>query len=206
MAETYCPYCYSKNISKVAYCFRGVNKYNDKNIDYNKYLKENTILAKKKRTNKQDFDGEKIIRSKSFNRYCNDCNKMFSSMKNMIYIDIKKVTLILGNNKYRKKYIFDFFDDNNSTYSYFKNYICHKNGSIDKDDIFNILSSLKTNKTNKWKGMYGNEYFFDDYYWLLKVEYYNGISNVKSGNDEYPNNWNDFISVINIILNKYSII
>ena len=54
--------------------------------------------------------------------------------------------------------------------------------------------------------MYGNEYFFDDYYWLLKVEYYNGISNVKSGNDEYPNNWNDFISVINIILNKYSII
>ena len=62
MAETYCPYCYSKNISKVAYCFRGVNKYNDKNIDYNKYLKENTILAKKKRTNKQDFDHLKLYK------------------------------------------------------------------------------------------------------------------------------------------------
>ena len=26
MAETYCPYCYRKYVSKVAYCFRGVNK------------------------------------------------------------------------------------------------------------------------------------------------------------------------------------
>lgn len=205
MAETYCPFCYGKNVSKVAYCFRGVNKSKNKSIDYNKYLKDNTILGKKKITNKHDFDGEKIIRSKSFNRYCNDCNKMFSSMKNMVYIDIKKVTLILENNRYRKKYIFDFLEDNNQIYSYIKNYVCYKSGKIDKDDIFNILNALKTNKTNKWKGMYGNEYFFDDYHWLLKIEYYNGISNVKSGNDEYPTNWNDFISIINNILKKYSI-
>ena len=51
--------------------------------------------------------------------------------------------------------------------------------------------------------MYGNNYSCNNFYWLLKIEYYNGISNIKSGNDEYSPNWNNFIKIINITLNRY---
>lgn len=82
MAETYCPYCYKKYVSKVAYCFRGVNK------------NKNKVLGKRKIQEKYDFDGEKIKTCKSYNIFCNDCNRMFSSTRNMTYSDIRKVNII----------------------------------------------------------------------------------------------------------------
>ena len=204
MAETYCPYCYGKNVSKVAYCFRGVNKSKNKNINYKDYLKKNTVLGKRKIQEKYDFDGEKIKTCKSYNRFCNDCNRMFSSMRNMTYSDIRKVNIIFGTSNYRKKIVFDF-NNNKKIINYIKDYVTKKIENINEDDVYNILYSLKSNKTYRWKGMYGNNYSYNNFYWLLKIEYYNGISDIKSGNDEYPPNWNNFIKIINITLNRYGI-
>lgn len=56
MEEINCPYCNGRNVLKLSYAYRGINK----NIDYNKYLKEGTIFMPKVRLEKYDLDGEKI--------------------------------------------------------------------------------------------------------------------------------------------------
>ena len=44
MAETYRPYCYRKNVSKVAYCFRGVNKSKNKVLGKRKITKFDFLI------------------------------------------------------------------------------------------------------------------------------------------------------------------
>lgn len=44
MAETYCPYRYRKNVSKVAYCFRGVNKSKNKVLGKRKIIKFDFLI------------------------------------------------------------------------------------------------------------------------------------------------------------------
>lgn len=44
MAETYCPYCYKKYVSKVAYCFRGVNKNKNKVLGKRKITKFDFLI------------------------------------------------------------------------------------------------------------------------------------------------------------------
>lgn len=120
MPEICCPYCNSRNVLKTVYAYRGVNKKHNKSINYNDYLKNGTILMQKKIKKKYDFDGEEIKYGKLYNRFCEDCKKCFCSMKNLAVVDIKRVNLIIGNNVDRKRYIFDFFDNQNSTYCYKK--------------------------------------------------------------------------------------
>lgn len=205
MAEIGCPYCNGKNILKIIYCYRGVNKNRQKNFDYSKYLKEGTILMKKSNLEKYDFDGEKIKSCKLPNKYCKDCKKTFTTIKNMVVGDIKKINLIVGNKDYRKRFIFQFYDNEVPKLLYKKNYITIKKVIIDKNDIYNILNTIKSNKINLWKSHYGIWNDYDNDYWILKIEYYNGLTDVKSGNGIYPNNWNVFLSNVNNILKKYSI-
>ena len=72
MAEINYPYCNGRNVLKMSYAYRGVNKKKNKNIDYNKYLKEGTIFMPKVRFEKYDFNDEKIKYAKLDNRYCVD--------------------------------------------------------------------------------------------------------------------------------------
>lgn len=205
MAEICCPYCNGRNILKIVYCYRGVNKRRQNDFDYSDYLKEGTILMKRTNFEKYDFDGEKIKYCKLPNKYCNDCKKEFNSMRNMAVGDIKKINIVLGNKEYRKKFVFQFYDNEIPTLQYKKDYITVKDIKIYDDDVYNVLSAIKNNKTNLWSGHYGIWDDYDNDYWLLKVEYYNGLTDVKSGNGAYPNNWNNFLSTINDILTKYDI-
>ena len=107
MAEIHCPYCYGRNISKIVYAKKGINK--RKKQDYN--LSDNEIIMPKNRLEKIDFDGQKITNHKLYNKYCNDCGASFNTSQNMATIDIKRINLILGDNTYRKRYIFDFYSD-----------------------------------------------------------------------------------------------
>lgn len=126
-------------------------------------------------------------------------------MRNMAVSDIKKINIVLGNKEYRKKFVFQFYDNEIPTLQYKKDYTTVKDIKIDDDDIYNVLNAIKKNKTNLWSGQYGIWDDYDNDYWLLKVEYYNGLTDGKSGNGVYSNNWNDFISIINSILVKYDI-
>ena len=108
MAEICCSYCNGRNILKIVYCYRGVNKRRQNDFDYSDYLKEGTILMKRTNFEKYDFDGEKIKYCKLPNKYCNDCKKEFNSMRNMAVGDIKKINIVLGNKEYRKSLFFNF--------------------------------------------------------------------------------------------------
>ena len=52
MAEMHCPYCYGRNISKIIYTKKGINKRKKQN--YN--LSDNEIIMPKNRLKKIDFD------------------------------------------------------------------------------------------------------------------------------------------------------
>lgn len=205
MAEICCPYCNGRNYLKIVYSYRGVNKRKIKNINYDNYLKEGTIFRSKKYYNKIDFDGEKIT-GRLYNRYCLDCNREYHSAGKMAVIDIKKINIILGSNKERKRYIFDLYNINKPTYCFKKDYITVKEGLLKKEDADIVLKVIKECKTNLWKGHYGTWESFNDNYWILKLEYYNGLTEFKSGSDEYPNNWQEFIRCFNNIFEKYNLL
>lgn len=198
MAEIHCPYCYGRNISKIVYAKKGINK--RKNQDYN--LSDNEIIMPKNRLEKIDFDGELVTTHKLYNKYCNDCEKAFNTSQNMATVDIKRINLILGDNTYRKRYIFDFYSDS-PTYSFKQDYLTIKKGILDSNDVISILKAIKDNKTNLWNGYYGNSK--NNNYWIFKIEYYNGLSDYKSGNGIYPDNWHNFITNFNEIFNKYNL-
>ena len=194
MAEIYCPYCNGRNVLKISYAYRGVNKKKNKKIDYSKYLKEGTIFMPKVRFEKYDFDGEKIKYAKLDNRYCVDCDKKFCSIRNLATVDIRRITLVIETKTSRKKYIFDLY--NEPTYIYIKNYILVKKEIIDDSVVYELLSAIKNNKVNLWAGHYGYWENFNNIKWILKLEYYNGITDCKSGCDSFPDNWDVFIGMI----------
>lgn len=198
MAEIHCPYCYDRNISKIVYAKKGINK--RKKQDYN--LSDNEIIMPKRRFEKIDFDGELVTTHKLYNKYCNDCGASFNTSQNMATVDIKRINLILGSDTYRKRYIFGFYTDS-PTYSFKQDYLTIKKGILDSNDVISILKAIKDNKTNLWNGYYGNHK--NNNYWIFKIEYYNGLSDYKSGNGTYPDNWHNFITNFNEIIDKYNL-
>lgn len=44
---------------------------------------------------------------------------------------------------------------------------------------------------------------YDNYKWILKLEYYNGLSECFNGHDMIPNNWNLFIDGFRNLIKKY---
>ena len=148
----------------------------------------------KVRFEKYDFDGEKIKYAKLDNRYCVDCDKKFCSTRNLATVDIRKVTLVIETKTSRKKYIFDLY--NEPTYFFIKNYILVKEEMIDDSVVYELLSAIKNNKVNLWAGHYGYWKNFNNIKWILKLEYYNGITDCKSGCDSFPDNWDVFIGMI----------
>lgn len=123
MTKTICPYCNSRETLNIVYNYIGYNKRKNKNHDNDikKLLKEGTILRnEKKRIEKYDFDGQKLV-GKHYNKYCPICNTYFHSIGNMDVIDIKHITLIYIMDNQRHRWDFNVSDTLNYTYK--KNYI-----------------------------------------------------------------------------------
>lgn len=81
-----------------------------------------------------------------------------------------------------------------------------KKDKLSSSDVYNILTAIKNNKTNLWNGHYGDWNNFNKSYWMFKIDYYNGLSDFKSGNDEFPNNWSNFLIYFNEIFEKYNLL
>ena len=190
MGKANCPFCNSQNTFNIAYGYLGEKK-NKKN-----YINQEDIglnESYRKGFEKYDFDGEKLI-SHLPNRYCKNCKNTFQSRKVMYTVDISVINLIINIDNDYYRYVFDFSDMNNPKYSIKINWIPIKeNVSLSIKDRNKILYSFKEYKPNLWHGHYGKSYDYDNYYWILKCTYYNGIDYVKSGNDKIPDNWMNFI-------------
>ena len=190
MGKANCPFCNSQNTFNITYGYLGEKK-NKKN-----YIDQEDIglnESYRKGFDKYDFDGEKLI-SHLPNRYCKNCKNTFQSRKVMYTVDISVINLIINIDNDYYRYVFDFSDMNAPKYSIKINWIpIKKNVSLSIKDRNKILYSFKEYKPNLWHGHYGKNYDYDNYYWILKCTYYNGIDYVKSGNDKVPDNWRCFV-------------
>lgn len=190
-----CPYCNSKKTISIIYLYR----YNDNNTfvkNNNEEVKYSEKIRKPKRKN---YDGT-LITNHNHNKYCKNCNKSFNSSKNLYAVDISKITLVFILNKIRYK--FEFILNDNLTFIIKRNYEFVNQEILSNKDKIKILDSITKSKIKFWNKEYINQNF-DNYKWILKLEYYNGISECFNGNDSCPNNWNIFMNGFIDLIKKY---
>ena len=194
-ARMTCPYCNSKETISIIYLYRykDNNKFNIKSSEEVKYSR---LKRKPKRKN---YDGTLII-DHNHNKYCKLCNKSFNSIENLSVVDISKMTLVFILDKFRYK--FEFFFDKETTVIIKKNYVLINRETINSKDKIKILDGISKSKINFWNKEYINK-DYNNYKWILKIEYFNGLSECFNGHDLVPDNWNIFINGFKDIINEY---
>ena len=190
-----CPYCNSKETISIIYLYR----YNDNNTFVKKNNEEVKYSEKIRKPKRKNYDGT-LITNHIHNKYCKNCNKSFNSSKNLYAVDISKITLVFILNKIRYK--FEFILNDNLTFIIKRNYEFVNQEILSNKDKIKILDSITKSKIKFWNKEYINQNF-DNYKWILKLEYYNGISECFNGNDSCPNNWDIFMSGFIDLIKKY---
>ena len=190
-----CPYCNSKETISIIYLYR----YNDNNTFVKKNNEEVKYSEKIRKPKRKNYDGT-LITNHNHNKYCKNCNKSFNSSKNLYAVDISKITLVFILNKIRYK--FEFILNDNLTFIIKRNYEFVNQEILSNKDKIKILDSITKSKIKFWNKEYINQNF-DNYKWILKLEYYNGISECFNGNDRCPNNWNIFMNEFIDLIKKY---
>lgn len=190
-----CPYCNSKETISIIYLYR----YNDNNTFVKKNNNEVKYSNRKRKPKRKNYDGT-LITDHNHNKYCKNCNKSFNSSKNLYAVDISKITLVFILNKIRYK--FEFILNDNLTFIIKRNYEFVNQEILSNKDKIKILDSITKSKIKFWNKEYINQNF-DNYKWILKLEYYNGISECFNGNDRCPNNWNIFMNGFIDLIKKY---
>ena len=190
-----CPYCNSKETISIIYLYR----YNDNNTFVKKNNNEVKYSNRKRRPKRKNYDGT-LITDHNYNKYCKNCNKSFNSSKNLYAVDISKITLVFILNKIRYK--FEFILNDNLTFIIKRNYEFVNQEILSNKDKIKILDSITKSKIKFWNKEYINQNF-DNYKWILKLEYYNGISECFNGNDSCQNNWDIFMNGFIDLIKKY---
>lgn len=190
-----CPYCNSKETISIIYLYR----YNDNNTFVKKNNEEVKYSEKIRKPKRKNYDGT-LITNHNHNKYCKNCNKSFNSSKNLYAVDISKITLVFILNKIRYK--FEFIINDNLTFIIKRNYEFVNQEILSNKDKIKILDSITKSKIKFWNKEYINQNF-DNYKWILKLEYYNGISECFNGNDSCPNNWNILMNGFIDLIKKY---
>lgn len=190
-----CPYCNSKDTISIIYLYR----YNDNNTFVKKDSNEVKYSNRKRKPKRKNYDGT-LITDHNHNKYCKECNKSFNSIENLYAIDINKLTLVFILNKVRYK--FEFIFNDNTILIVKKNYMLVNQEQLSNKDKIKILDSITKSKINFWNKEYINKNY-DNYKWILKLEYYNGLSECFNGIDMIPNNWDVFIKGFKHLINKY---
>lgn len=194
-ARMTCPYCNSKDTTSVIYLYR----YNDNNTFIKKNSDEVKYSERKRKPKRLNYDGT-LITDHNHNKYCNNCHKTFNSIENLYAVDISKITLVFMLSKARYKYEFIF--DDKPIFLFKKNYQLINQEIITDKDKIKILDSITNSKINFWNKEYINK-DYDNYKWILKLEYYNGLSECFNGHDMIPLNWNVFIKGFKNFINRY---
>ena len=190
-----CPFCNSKETISIIYLYR----YNDNNTFVKKNNEEVKYSEKIRKPKRKNYDGT-LITNHNHNKYCKNCNKSFNSSKNLYAVDISKITLVFILNKIRYK--FEFILNDNLTFIIKRNYEFVNQEILSNKDKIKILDSITKSKIKFWNKEYINQNF-DNYKWILKLEYYNGISECFNGNDSCQNNWDIFMNGFIDLIKKY---
>lgn len=190
-----CPYCNSKETISIIYLYR----YNDNNTFVKKNNEEVKYSEKIRKPKRKNYDGT-LITNHNHNKYCKNCNKSFNSSKNLYAVDISKITLVFILNKIRYK--FEFILNDNLTFIIKRNYEFVNQEILSNKDKIKILDSITKSKIKFWNKEYISQNF-DNYKWILKLEYYNGISECFNGNDSCQNNWDIFMNGFIDLIKKY---
>lgn len=190
-----CPYCNSKDTISIIYLYR----YNDNNTFVKKNNEEVKYSNRKRKPKRKNYDGT-LITDHNHNKYCKKCKKSFNSIENLYAVDISKLTLVFILNKIRYK--FEFILNDNLTFIIKRNYEFVNQEILSNKDKIKILDSITKSKIKFWNKEYINQNF-DNYKWILKLEYYNGISECFNGNDSCQNNWDIFMNGFIDLIKKY---
>lgn len=190
-----CPYCNSKETISIIYLYR----YNDNNTFNKKSNEEVKYSERTRKPKRKNYDGT-LITDHNYNKYCKICHKSFNSGRNLYAVDISKITLVFILNKLRYK--FEFIFDERATFIIKRNYELINQEILSNQEKIKILDSITKSKINFWNKEYINK-DYDNYKWILKLEYYNGLSECFNGHDMIPNNWDIFISGFKNLINKY---
>lgn len=189
-----CPYCNSKDTINITYLYR-YNNNSFKIKDKEEVIYSNRIRKPKRKS----YDGT-LITDHNHNKYCRLCKKSFNSSSNLSEVDISKITLVFMLNKIRYK--FEFIFEDITTFIIKRNYELINEEKLSNQDKIKILDSIKKSKIKFWNKEYINKKY-DNYKWILKLEYYNGLSKCFNGHDMIPNNWDIFINGFKNIIKKY---
>ena len=165
-----------------------------------------TIIPVINKIDLPNADPEKVKRELTETLGFNEDEIVLTSAKNGIGIDelietiIKKVPAPKGDkNKDLQALIFDSYFD---AYRGIMTLVRVVNGKIKVKDKIKMLDSITNSKINFWNKEYINK-DYDNYKWILKLEYYNGLSECFNGHDMIPNNWNIFINGFKNFINRY---
>ena len=102
----------------------------------------------------------------------------------------------------KARYKYEFIFDDKPIFLFKKNYQLINQEIITDKDKIKILDSITNSKINFWNKEYINK-DYDNYKWILKLEYYNGLSECFNGHDMIPLNWNVFIKGFKNFINRY---
>jgi len=141
-------------------------------------------LGLKRKPKRQNYDGT-YITNHNHNKYCRNGNKSFNTMENLYAVDISKITLIFILDKIRYK--FEFLFNETTIFIIKRNYEFINQEILSNQEKIKILDSITRSKINFWNKEYINRNF-NNYKWILKLEYNNGLSECFNGHDMVPDN------------------
>ena len=190
-----CPYCSSlKNV--VIVCNDNIapkiSGYSVK-CNQNRLKNNDAILSNWNLHYSKDYDG-KIVKRKTYDRYCFECNRPFYYISNLIIGDIKELTFIIQTtNNDRWKYELHF-TENNSYYNVDHNYFTKEyEASLTPARKRKILQGIDNSNFLNWKPLKEKNYFDYKIKWNVYIVFYNEQTYSRGGYDEYPNEWSIFI-------------
>ena len=79
-----------------------------------------------------------------------------------------------------------------------------ENIELGENECNNFIKDIEECRINTWNGDYYNLNILDGLQWRLEIKYEGGEIISKSGSNAYPENWNQFLSVIKKYIKKDS--
>lgn len=195
MGKIQCPYCFSYKTLAIV-CTDNIqpkeSKYYKDKCNVKRIEKGEAILSNTNLHYSKEYDG-KIIKRRTYDRFCSVCKKPFYYISNMILSDIKVLTFIIETSTDKWKYEIHL-DEEKSYYNIDHNFITKSYmSSLTPARKRKILEGLDKSQILKSEPSKLKNYFDYKIKWNVYVDYYDGQTFSRGGYDEYPKGWNYFI-------------
>lgn len=192
--KIFCPYCSSTNTVPIV-CTDNRKPTNSTyaiRCNQNRLKNNDAILGNWNIHYTKDFDG-KVVKRKTYDRYCKSCHRPFYYLSNLLIADIKELTFIIETNSDKWKYEI-CFDEDNSFYNVDHNYFTKEfQASLTPARKKKILDGINKSNILNWKPMQEKNYFNYKIKWSVYISFYNEQTYSRGGYDEYPKEWELFI-------------